>query len=278
MKSNSFPPLPLTGWRPTLETLQDYARLIGKVRRAFAPRQKHWFHVSLRVNATGLTTTAIPAGDKTFEMQLDLTAHRLVVTSSRGERWQSPLGGQSPAQFRDEALAALALMGIAPEIDRSLFDNDSAGQYDRAAVESYWLALSQIDALFKQFRGELREETGPVQLWPHHIDLAMLWFSGRLVPGQDPANEEYADEQMNFGFSPGDDTIPEPYFYATAYPTPNGLTATRLPGDAYWHTTGFTGAILPYQALVTAAEPASVLLTYLRTVQQGGAAQMRNSG
>lgn len=274
MPTHTFPPLPLAEWQPTLTTLQTYAKLIGKVRRAFAPRQKHWFHVSLRLNATGLTTTAIPAGSKIFEMQLDLTAHRLIVTSSRGERWSTPLTGQSPAQFRDEALAALTLMGIEPDIDHSLFGDDSPGAYDRAAVERYWLALSQIDAIFKRFRGELREETGPVQLWPHHIDLAMLWFSGRLVPGQEPSNEEYADEQMNFGFTPGDDSIPEPYFYATAYPLPEGLTTTRLPGAAYWHTTGFSGAILPYAALVGVTAPADTLLAYLRTVQQAGARLM----
>jgi hypothetical protein len=114
-----------------------------------------------------------------------------------------------------------------------------------------------------------------VQLWPHHLDLALLWFSGRLAPGQDPANEEYADEQMNFGFSRGDDGIPESYFYATAYPTPASLTDITLPGDAYWHTEGFTGAILPYQALVEADAPAEALLTYLRTVQQAGASLMK---
>jgi hypothetical protein len=276
MSTNTFPPLSLADWQPTLTTLQNYAKLIGKVRRAFAPRQKHWFHVSLRINAGGLTTTAIPVGDKTFEMQLDLTAHRLVITSSRGERWDAPLTGQPAAQFRDEALASLKLMGIEPDIDHSLFDDNTPGTYDRAAVERYWLALSQIDGLFKQFRGELREETGPVQLWPHHVDLAMLWFSGRLVPGQDPANEEYADEQMNFGFTPGDDSIAEPYFYATAYPTPDGLTDTQLSGDAYWLTEGFTGAILPYASLVEATDPANTLLTYLRTVQQAGAALMKD--
>ena len=275
MSTNNFPAFSLADWKPSLITLQTYAKLIGKVRRAFAPRQKHWFHVSLRINATGLTTTAIPAGSKTFELQLDLTAHKLVITSSRGERWETPLTGQPAAQFRDEALAALNVMGIEPDIDHSLFDDDTPGEYDRAAVERYWLALSQIDALFKQFRGELREETGPVQLWPHHIDLAMLWFSGRLVPGQDPANEEYADEQMNFGFTPGDDTIAEPYFYATAYPTPNDLTDTQLPGDAYWLTEGFTGAILPYAALVQADDPAATLLAYLHTVQQAGVALMK---
>jgi hypothetical protein len=94
------------------------------------------------------------------------------------------------------------------------------------------------------------------------------------VPGQDPANEEYADEQINFGFSPGDESIPHPYFYITAYPLPDGLTDTPLPGEAYWQTEGFTGAILMYEALVGADDPADTLLTFLRTVQQAGAKLM----
>jgi hypothetical protein len=208
-------------------------------------------------------------------MTLDLTAHKLVIVSSRGEQWQKPLSGQSSAAFCEEALAALAGLDIHPEIDRSLFNDTTPGAYDRDAVTRYWQALSQIDPIFKQFKGELRQETGPVQLWPHHIDLAMLWFSGRLVPGVDPTDEESADEQMNFGFSPGDGGIPNPYFYITAYPRPDGLTNTPLPADAYWHTQGFTGAILMYEALVTASQPKEKLLTFLRTVQQAGANLMR---
>ena len=106
-------------------------------------------------------------------------------------------------------LTALASFGIEPSIDQSLFTSTRSGAYDTASVSRFWQALTQIDTIFKQFRGELRQETGPVQLWPHHFDLAMLWFSGRLVPGQDPDNEEYADEQMNFGFVPGDDGLPD---------------------------------------------------------------------
>jgi hypothetical protein len=102
----------------------------------------------------------------------------------------------------------------------------------------------------------------------------MLWFSGRLIPGVDPADEENADEQMNFGFTPGDGGIPEPYFYVTAYPRPDGLLDTPLPADAVWHTAGFTGAVMPYQALVGAEQPDQKLLTFLRTVQQAGAKLM----
>ncbi len=275
MSGENFSPLSSQDCQSTQKTLQVYAQVIGKVRRALMPPQRHWAHVSLRVGTTGLTTSPIPTGSITFELLLDLTTHKLVITTSRGDQWQTPLYGQSAATFCEETLAALACMGIYPEIDRSLFEDTSSQPYHRAEVERYWQALTQIDAIFKQFKGKLRGETSPVQLWPHHIDLAFLWFTGRLVPGQDPENEEYADEQMNFGFSPGDDTITEPYFYITAYPTPEGLIDTPLPDDAVWNTEGFSGALMMYKSLVTANDPEEKLLNFLRTVHQAGAELMK---
>jgi hypothetical protein len=98
----------------------------------------------------------------------------------------------------------------------------------------------------------------------------MNWFSGRLVPGMDPADEESADEQMNFGFVTGDGSIPDAYFYVTAYPAPEGWTRLPLPEGAYWHTEGWTGALLPYAALAASDRPKALLLDYLRVVQAHG--------
>jgi hypothetical protein len=42
----------------------------------------------------------------------------------------------------EDGLAALALMDIHPEINRSLFEDTRPGAYDRVAVERYWQALS----------------------------------------------------------------------------------------------------------------------------------------
>ena len=275
MAQNRFPALLPDQLQPTHDTIRGYAQVLGKVRRALTPRQKHWWHVSLRTAATGLTTTSIPAGDFTVEMLLDFTTHQLVIKTSRGDVYSKPLQGQSLAIFCEDTLAALAALGIEPDIDRSLFTDNTPGTYIPTVAAQYWRALSQIGAVFKQFKGGLRQETGPVQLWPHHMDLALLWFSGRLVPDQDPDDEEYSDEQMNFGFSPGDEGIPEPYFYITAYPTPDGFADTPLPNDAYWHTEGFTGAILNYASLVKANDPADKLLNFLQTVQQAGANLMK---
>lgn len=274
MSDYQFPLEILTFQDPTFETLHHYARALGAVRRAFTPPQRHWSHVSLRVNASGLTTTPIPFSSHLFELALDMATQQLVIATSKGERVELPLRGQPLSRFWQELQGALNSLGIQDKMTKPDYP-DAAPHYDAARVASYWRALSQIDILLKQFQGELRGATGPVQFWSHHFDLAMLWFSGRLVPGQDPNDEENADEQMNFGFSVGDDGIPEPYFYITAYPLPDGLVGSPLPNGVSWHTEGWKGALLLYKTLAASNEPDKLLLDYWRAVQKRGAELMK---
>lgn len=269
-----FPPLTLAEWQPTRNTIHGYARVLGEIRHAFAPRQKHSFHGSLYVTAAGLSTAPIPWGPLTFELQLDYAAGQARLTTNRGSHRQIALQGQSVAEFLDQTLAALLEADIQLALKPAWFPDRSTGVYDAAAVARFWLALSQVDSIFRRFRGELRSETGPVQLWPHGFDLAMLWFSGRLIPGQESAKPRDADEQMNFGFSTGDAGIPEPYFYVTAYPLPPALPKVQLPGEAAWHAGGWQGAVLKYRSLLNVSDPETALLNFLRSVQREGARLM----
>ncbi|MES9828360.1 MAG: DUF5996 family protein [Candidatus Thiodiazotropha sp.] len=179
------PALALSAWRPTRDTLHQYARIVSKVRSHFMPKSKHCWHITLSVYTHGLTTTPFPVGAQNYELILDLVAHRLVLSGSDGRLSSLPLAGQSAARIC---------------------------RWIIAAVESYRQAINWVDVAFKAFTGGLREEASPVQLFPHHFDLALNWFSGRLVPGVDPADAEHADEQMNFGFVTGDESIPDAYF------------------------------------------------------------------
>jgi hypothetical protein len=216
------------------------------------------------------TTTPIQANGRILTILLDLANHQARLTTSQGQTQTVPLQGQSPAQFCQQINAALTALGLTVPFDDSVCASDTAGVYDETAVALYWQALARIDILFKQFRHGFRRESSPVQLWPHHFDLALLWLSGRLVPDQDPDDPEYADEQMNFGFVTGDESIVDPYFYATAYPTPAEFTAQPLPDGAYWHTAGWTGAILPYALLTQVADLDDVLLSFLQTAHKAG--------
>lgn len=270
-----FPAIPLADWQDTRDTLAQYARVLGKIRRVVTPPQKHWWHASLHVTAVGLTTTPLWAKGRMWEAVLNLATHQAQITTSDGQQQTIPLTGQSAAAFAAQLKTARQTLGLPTDFAQEAYPG-AAGVYDPTAVTRFWQALTQITAVFTTYKHSFRRESSPVQLWPHHFDLALLWLSGRLVPDQDPGDPEHADEQMNFGFVTGDDTIPEPYFYVTAYPTPETFTAQPLPSPAYWHTSGWTGAVLPYQTLTTAENPQQTLLNFLQTAHQAGASLMRS--
>jgi len=69
-----------------------------------------------------------------------------------------------------------------------------------------------------------------------------------------------SDKQMNFGFTFGDESIPEPYFYITAYPLPDAFPGLSLPPGATWHNQGFSGAVLLYRSLLENDYPADYLV------------------
>jgi hypothetical protein len=260
------------------------------------PRRKHWWHASLRVTEGGFTTGEIPAperdrdhidrdhvdrdhGDRDhrdrdlFEINLDLQQHRLMITTSWGVWWEMPVSGQPPMIFCNQVQAALETMGIFVEFDRSDLEAVDT-PYDASSAGAYAHALSSINAVMNRFKSELSGETSPVQFWPHHFDLALMWLSGRKVPGADPDNEEYADEQMSFGFSTGDDGIPEAYFYATAYPWQEDMSRKSLPPGAQWHLHSWKGALFLYESLVRADQPEMRLLHFLRASYLAGSSLM----
>ncbi len=80
-----------------------------------------------------------------------------------------------------------------------------------------------------------RREAQPLRLWPHHFDI------GTLIPLLGPVGEE---PSVGLGMSPGDQTYPEPYWYVTAWPTPQNPTLPPLAGKGSWHTEGWIGAVL----------------------------------
>ena len=98
--------------------------------------------------------------------------------------------------------------------------------------------------------------------------------SGDKIPDQDPDNEEYSDKQMNFGFTFGDEGIPEPYFYVTAYPSPDAFSALKLPDGTDWKSEGFTGAVLTYRRLLEEADPTEYLLRLWNQLLEVGKQQL----
>jgi hypothetical protein len=150
--------------------------------------------------------------------------------------------------------------GLIPEDKKRESHDVTANGYSVNTAESLGTALRSINAAMSSFRAPIAEETSPIQIFPHHFDLAMLWLPGEKIPGQDPADEESSDKQMNFGFVFGDSGIPEPYFYVTAYPLPDTLPGLALPEGTIWQSEGFSGAVLLYRRLLEETNPEEYLV------------------
>lgn len=259
------------GLRGAVAAFHGYSRVLGALRRAFAPREKHWWHLSLALTARGLTTTPIHLPGLTIEARLDfLDGHAALLGSDgRAERWYlSGMPGRRLAEFVGSSLSA---WGATLELDPDDFGRDTLEPGAQRAGQEIFGVLSWAHALLQAFKARERGETSPVQLWPHHFDLALLWLTGRRLAGVDPADEETADEQMNFGFTfgAGDE---RPYFYVTRYPGTADFPGVELPAFDSQHAAGWTGVRVDYDALREASDPFGRLLALferLRTRDAG---------
>jgi hypothetical protein len=79
-----WPELPYPAWKDTCATLHLWTQIIGKIRLSQTPRLNHSWHVTLYVTARGLTTSPMAHGTRTFQIEMDFIAHRLLIEVSDG--------------------------------------------------------------------------------------------------------------------------------------------------------------------------------------------------
>jgi hypothetical protein len=281
--------LPTAEWRDTCATLQLFTQIAGKIRLARSPWLNHSWHVTLYVTARGLSTSPIPDGKRSFQIDFDFIAHDLRISTSDGAERQLALSGHSVASFYKAVVAALGELGIDVEIDEMpnelpepiKFSQDTQhASYDPDAVERFFRILVNADRVFKQFRTGFLGKASPVHFFWGSFDLAVTRFSGRRAP-RHPGGvphlpdavvcEAYSHEVSSAGFWPGSGAIDYPAFYSYAYPEPPGYRATTVRPDAAFFSEALGEFILPYDAVRTAADPDQALLNFLQSSYEAAA-------
>ena len=285
--SELYPSLPLESWEETKDTFHLFLQIVGKIRLGLMPRKNHWWHATLFVTPTGITTEAMPYQNQTVELQFDLQKHLFLITVSNGQIREFELtNGLSVAQFYHQVFEALQSLNIDLKILAKPYDNKSKipfaedqeyKHYDQEKVHKFWVALTQIDQVFKEFSGRFYGKTCPVQIYWHHMDLTVTRFSGKKVPINPEASivekDAYSHEVISFGFWAGDDVVREPAFYSYTFPLPAGIEKEKLePAAAKWvESNGSPMAYLSYEALRKESDPKQALLAFLESAYQAGA-------
>ncbi|HEU5260221.1 MAG TPA: DUF5996 family protein [Gemmatimonadales bacterium] len=288
---SAWPQLPLSDWADTYATLHRWTQMVGKTRLALAPKQNHWWHVTLYLTARGLGTSPIPHSKGSFEIEFDFVDHRLLMRTSDASLQNIPLAPRSVADFYREYTGMLAALGMETRIwpvpveiaDTTPFTADRVhASYDADAAQRCWRILTQTDRVLKQFRGRFLGKSSPSHFWWGSFDLSCTRFSGRRAPphpGGIPncpdyvTREAYSHECISAGWWPGTvgGPVAEPAFYAYAYPEPAGFSeAPARPPAAIYHPT-MREWILPYEAVRAARDPEGALLEFLQSTYEAAA-------
>jgi hypothetical protein len=284
----AWPSLPLKAWQETYVTLQLWTQVVGKIRLAQAPPINHWWQVALYVTCRGLTTSPIPYGARTFQIDFDFIDHRLTIQTSDGAAESMALQPQSVADFYREIMDRMRSLGLAVriwsmpvEIERpTRFEHDHEhGAYDAEYAHRFWRILVQADRILTSFRAGFIGKVSPVHFFWGSFDLAVTRFSGRLAPVHPGApnvadrvtREAYSHEVSSCGFWPGGGPIDGPIFYSYAYPQPPGFAEARVKPNSAGYGRELGEFTLPYDDVRRADAPDAVLLDFLQSTYQAAA-------
>jgi Family of unknown function (DUF5996) len=284
-----WPELLTASWRDTAATLQLWTQIVGKIRLTKSPWLNHSWHVTLYVTTRGLTTSPIPDGDRTFQIDFDFFDHVLMTSTSDGSGRQFALAGQSVASFYAAIMANLKALGVDVAIDEMpnelpdpiRFSQDTQhASYDPDAAQRFHQILVNCDRVFKQFRTGFVGKASPVHFFWGSFDLAVTRFSGRKAPRHpggvphlpdDVAREAYSHEVSSAGFWPGGGAIEYPAFYSYAYPEPAGYRSTPVRPGAAFFSEALGEFTLPSDAVRSAADPDGALLDFLQSSYEAAA-------
>jgi hypothetical protein len=289
IRANRWPAIPVRDWQDTRDTLHLYTQVIGKVRLANESFLNHWWNTPLYVSARGLTTSLMPhPTGPSFQIDLDFLDHRLDVTTVAGTTRATPLEARPVAEFYDAVVGMLSELGVATEIwpvpveiaGAIAFPDDRVHKsYDPDAVRRFWLALVEIERVFKLFRGRFVGKSSPVHVFWGALDLASTRFSSRTAPahpggapncGPHVMREAYSHEVSSAGYWPGPPGE-EGVFYSYAYPEPPGYRATPIPVQGARWDDALGEFVLPYELVRTASDPDAVLLDFLQATYEAAA-------
>jgi hypothetical protein len=290
-KNESWPSLPLNEWKDTYETLHLWTQIVGKIRLSQMPWINHSWHVPLYVSTRGLTTSSIPYGLRTFQIDFDFIDHKLLLLTSDGETRSLALKPQSVASFHDELFRALEELDLSitihpkpNELENPIpfAEDHEHASYDAESVNRFWRVLVQSDRVLSEFRARFIGKCSPVHFFWGSFDLAVTRFSGRPAPahlGGIPnlpdwvVREAYSHEVSSCGFWPGGGPHPFPLFYSYAYPEPDGFKTSAVRPEGAFYSEEMREFILPYDDVRNADSPDAVLMEFLQSTYEAAAQQ-----
>ena len=265
MEDITFPPLVLSEWKETRDTLQKYCRLVGTIREVMSKPLLHSLHTNLLLNTCGFTTSPLLKNAsppiQTFEVILDVINQRLRIESNYREPLFAALTGQSLNALCDETCSLLSDIGITPPLERPSFLDGARGKFVAKLLLDYWKVASMVSLILNNIKKELKGEISPVQLRPDDFAVILALFD-RVVP----SGSSSLTEQIEFGFSTGDENVPEAHLYISIYPDSELIEKAADDSLLLKINEKISRAVLPYLKLIENKDPVKTAMEFFRNV------------
>jgi len=265
MRQLVFPPIYLSGWKETRDTFHKYCRLVGAIREALSKPLPNSTHTNLLLCKKGFTTSLIAKNesepDQLFEVIIDLDYRRLCIESNYREPLYIALTGQSLNALCDETCSLLIDIGVKPPLERPSFLDGTRGQFDSTVVKAYLKAISTTNRVLKKIKSELEKVAGPIQLRVDNLTLSLTWYCKGVFGN-------YSVEQIEFGFSTGNDLFEEAFFFIATFPDEQALKKIISDKKIYSLTKDNSKLILPYSEVSKTKNSKQTLLNFYRRVLQ----------
>lgn len=221
--------------------LHQAAQFLANTAEHFIEKRKDYSHSALTwVNSIkGVSTEAL--NRENYKLALSYRLLEIYLLDKNYDTIESlSLNGLTKSQIESWIILTLDKhnLNTANLIFKKLFDIPDNPQGNG---EAFSLTNADVFAEIEHYYSnanlllsKISEDYGSsfVYCWPHHFDMATLLQLDK-------------EKSISLGFSAGDQSYSEPYFYVSPWPYPDSrnLELPELFHDAFWHTKHWVGAV-----------------------------------
>lgn len=248
----AFPPARFAAAR---EQAHWAVQVLSAAGETFAPHVSDTSHTAMHWDAALAALVGRPLGGARLALRPADLALLAIGQGSRPEAGWA-LAGRTLAEALAWAARVLAREGrgeralVRPDYELPPHPIATGGRFERApGLDELARWYANADAELRRLAGGT-PGAGEVLCWPHHFDIASL-----VTLEADAAGE--ALRSVGVGLSPGDELVPEPYWYVNHDPQGEGEELPALAAGEWLRDGAWTGAVLRGGELVAAGGAAS---------------------
>lgn len=235
----------LKNWKNTKNALHQSMQVLRSTRLLQADPLPNGLHYASFIRPFGATTGPLKFGG---ELKINFPKLAVIYEKDGSEIFSVGLSGHNLISLFDEVFSRFKRVGLKLNPERKKVTSSEQFKLNSGHAKAYAQIQFRVYTALARLKAHLLGTQTPVVLWPHGFDLSFIWFARGINERKDP--------HMNFGFSPGDKSIPRPYLYFYAWPAPKGLLKKKLPANGRWVEVWRTpGAVFDLDAFAKESDP-----------------------